>query len=483
MWKQLRTCLAVICFAGCLLLFCDRSEGREFAQALAWFASMQLVPAMLAGGFVVAGIILATTMLLGRVYCSVICPLGILQDVLASLRQKRRYAYRKGHPFLRVFFLGVFLIGFVLGIPVVYGLLEPYSAFGRMAASIGEPVSILAHNGVEWLVRKTGSFALAPQPLVFHGWTSLFTAIATLAIIAFLTIRHGRIWCNTVCPVGTVLGLLSRYACIRPRIDVSQCVHCGKCATGCKAGCIDAENGTVDSSRCVACWNCVNTCTQGALHFLPGKALSTTEKRSRRAALAALPGLLALPFNNAFAAESKGDQDIPALRRKERRAYAVPVLPPGAVDARRFSSRCTGCQLCVTACPHDVLHPRGDGTGLLQPVMSFEYGFCHFKCVACGMVCPTEAITRLSPEEKASIQVGRAVVHPDICVVTTDQVTCTACQRACPTGAISLVGEEALKRPAVDAEKCIGCGACEYICPARPLAAIQIEGNVEQHRL
>ena len=483
MWKHLRVGAALACFTGCLLLFCDRSDGGMVSRALSWLAGVQFVPAILAGSLAVVAAIIAATLLLGRVYCSVVCPLGVLQDVLASLRQKRRYAYRGGRPVLRATFLGVFLAGIALGIPVIYGLLEPYSAFGRMAASLGEPVSVLAHNGVEWLTRQTGSMALAPQPLVPHGWAALLAALATLAVIAFLALRHGRTWCNTVCPVGTVLGVLARRALVRPRVDENACVHCGKCASVCKAGCLDADRATVDASRCVACFNCVAVCAAGALRFLPGTAAKPADGAGRRAVLAGLVGMLAAPAEGALAGEVGNEGDIPALRHKERRHHAVPVLPPGALGLRHYAAHCTGCQLCVAACPGDVLRSRDQGMGLLQPAMSFEYGFCHVKCVACGAVCPTGAITPLRPEEKTAVQVGRAVVTPGACVVTTDKVTCTACQRSCPTGAISLVGNGEPKQPAVDAEKCTGCGACEYICPSRPLAAIQVVGNLEHRRI
>ena len=482
MWKALRTLLAISVFGGCLLLFCDRSEGHQFAESLSWLAELQCVPALLAGSLVLVGCLLVTTLLLGRVYCSIVCPLGILQDICSSLRRKRRYTYRPGRPVLRALCLGIFLAGIVLGIPVVSGLLEPYSAFGRIAAALGEPVSVLAHNGLEWLARQFDSLALAPQPLVFHGWSALLAALATLGVIAFLAIKNGRSWCNSVCPVGAVLGFLASHALIRPRIDGTRCVHCGKCAMVCKAGCIDAERAFVDTSRCVACLNCADICAQKALRFLPGKTGSEA-KAGRRAALAGLAGILLSPLQSPLASETKDERDIPALRHKERRHHPVPVLPPGALGLEHFAAHCTGCQLCVTACPHDVLRSYDRGTGMLQPSMSFEYGFCHLACVSCGIVCPTDAIMALRPEEKSSIQVGRAVVNPKLCVVTTDKVTCTACQRSCPSGAISLVGTGELKQPAVDTEKCLGCGACEYICPSRPMAAIQIEGNLQHRRI
>lgn len=494
MWKAIRTFLAISCLVGFALLFLDQSENSALAQDLAWLARLQLVSAMLAGSVLVVLALAVLTLLLGRVYCSVLCPLGLLQDVLASRRGGRRYEYRPARPVLRFVMLAIFVAALALGVPVIYGLLEPYSAFGRIATDLGGPLAVLVNNGLEWLTRGSGSMAFMPQPLFGKGTAAMLTAVATLFVLLVLTRLNGRIWCNTLCPVGTFLGLLSRHALVRPRMDATKCTHCGRCANRCKASCLDADTATVDASRCVACFNCKDVCTFGALTFgredkaaapAPRNANRRTSgnAQSRRTLLASLlagAGTLVAPE----LAYADGDESgKPAVQYRDRRPHDVPVLPPGAQGAGHFAARCTGCQLCVAACPNHVLQSRDNGMGLLQPAMQFEHGFCRVNCTVCGEVCPAGAILPVSREEKTAIQVGRASVNPELCVVTTDKVPCTACQRACPAGVISLVGEGELKRPAVDAEKCTGCGACEFHCPARPVAAITVAGNVAHRQI
>lgn len=148
-----------------------------------------------------------------------------------------------------------------------------------------------------------------------------------------------------------------------------------------------------------------------------------------------------------------------------------------------FEARCTGCQLCVSACPNQVLRSFDNGLGMLQPSLSFERGYCRVNCVSCSTVCPAGAIRPVSVAEKSAIQIGRAIINPELCIVTKDNVQCTACARNCPPGIIKLVGEGPVKKPAVDAERCTGCGACEYVCPTRPLAAIRVDGNLQHRRI
>ena len=481
MAKTLRIWLASLTFLGFMLLFFDPSEEAVLAKSLSWLASLQLVPAILAGSFLLVALLLIITALFGRIYCSVLCPLGVLQDIFGACVIWRKYTYSEGHPILRLVFLILFLAAFLLGIPVLFGILEPYSAFGRITTYFGEPITRMAANGVEWIAQSCGVLLLYPQTVIVGSESTLIVAGSTLAILLFFALTRGRIWCTAICPVGTVLGFLSRHALIRPRIKADACVHCGRCASVCKANCIDAKYGTIDASRCLSCWNCSSVCQKDALHFLPAKEKvqgSTVDRDGRRVTLVALASLLAYPVEKVFAAE---EHDVAAIQYKERRLHDMPLLPPGALGQTHFSSRCTGCQLCVSACPHSVLRAYDRGKGALQPSMTFEYGYCHTNCVLCGTVCPTGAIRPVSVSQKAKIQVGRAFVLRHTCVVAVDRVSCTACQRVCPTGAIRLVSTEEPKIPFVDTEKCIGCGACEYICPARPFAAIQVK-SVEEHR-
>ena len=380
----------------------------------------------------------------------------------------------------------VFILSFLIGLPLLSGLLEPYSAFGRIATDISGPIWESGNNALAWASERAGNFAVSQTPVWQKGISALAAALLTLGIIGFLAWKSGRTWCNTVCPVGTALGLLSRHALIRPRIRKESCVRCGLCEKVCKASCIDVQSGSVDGSRCVSCFNCQSVCRKNAISLTPVSATSAAPPKavktdaSRRALLTASLGTalgMALPL----AAQAAVQAPPKALTRKEQPHRETPVLPPGAGSLSSFQSRCTGCQLCVSACPNQVLRSQDSGKGMLQPALFFERGYCRVNCVVCSEVCPAGAIRPITPAHKSAIQIGRAKIALDRCIVNTDNVSCTACSRNCPTGAITLVDGPKHKLPVVDAERCIGCGACEYNCPARPLSAVWVEGN-QTHR-
>ena len=187
------------------------------------------------------------------------------------------------------------------------------------------------------------------------------------------------------------------------------------------------------------------------------------------------------------AQEKKVDGGLAVIEDKQIPHRNTPIVPPGAWSARHFAQHCTACQLCVSACPNGVLRPSTDLMKLMQPEMSYERGYCRPECTRCSDVCPTGAIRPIMVEDKSSTQIGHAVWVKKNCVVLTDGVACGNCARHCPVGAIQMIPSEpgnpdSLKIPAVNVERCIGCGACENLCPSRPFSAIYVEGH-EMHRM
>ena len=500
MLRTIRIILATVCFAALCLLFVDVS-GR-FSPSLAFMAKAQFVPAILAGSAGVVIGVLLLTLVFGRIYCSVLCPLGVMQDVIGARAGRYRFRYSSPRTLLRLAVFFVFAASLLAGVPLVFSLLEPYSAFGRIAADLLAPLWATGNNALAWASERAGNYDVAPAMVWQKGLAALAAAVATLALIGVLALRKGRMWCNAVCPVGTFLGFFSRFAVLRPRIEGSACTNCGLCEKACKSGCIDATARTVDTSRCVACFDCVDVCRHGAMSYGPrkvggaengaadkavqssveGAAQSSGKGKPnivRRGMLAALVGVT-LPG----VAFGRSASPIAALTRKREPERAVAVVPPGAQSVQQLSARCTGCQLCVSACPNQVLKGTDLGGGMLQPTMVFERGYCRVNCVTCAEVCPAGAIRPITPAEKSSMQIGRAVINLDRCITVTDKVTCTACAKICPPRVINLVGpDDTPKKPVVDAERCTGCGACEYVCPARPFAAIYVEGVAEQRRI
>lgn len=484
MLRKLRIVLAVLFFTAMALLFLDIT-GTLHAW-LGWTAKIQALEALLALNVaVIAGLVLLT-LLFGRVYCSVICPLGVTQDIIALIggnARKSRYSFKKANNLLRYGFLAVFVILMILGFNAIACLIAPYSAFGRIAAELLAPIYGWCNNLMAAIAQRAGSYAFYPAGVWMKSLPTFIAAAATFAAIFILAWKGGRTWCNSVCPVGTVLGLLSRYSLFKPVIDTGKCNGCTLCARRCRSSCINPAEHRIDYSRCVACMDCIDNCRQGAISYKPQlpmkskKKESTTTDESRRSFLAA--GAMLLSAVTIKAQSDKVKAGSAALQEKKVPERKTPVKPAGSLSLRNFSDKCVACQLCVTKCPYGVLRPSVELATLMQPEMSFEKGFCRINCNVCSSVCPAGAITEVSTEEKSSIRVGRAVVIDSNCVVNTMEVDCGNCARHCPAGAISMVQREgsSLKVPAVNTERCIGCGSCEYHCPARPYSAIYVEGN------
>lgn len=499
MLRKIRIILAALFFAGITLLFLDVTG--TIHQWLGWMAKIQLLPAVLALNVVITAVLLVITLLIGRVYCSVICPLGVMQDIISWISGKRgkkyrfRFSYSPAKKFLRYFVLGLFIAMMFLGANQIAALVAPYSAYGRIASNLLAPLYQWGNNLLAWIAERADSYAFYSTEVWIRSAMTLAVSAITFAVIAFLSWKHGRTWCNSICPVGSFLGLISKFSIFAPVIDTEKCRSCGLCGRQCKASCINMEKHEIDYSRCVACMDCIDTCKDGAIHFAYryGKKVQTdsqpvvgnnTADKGRRAFL--VSSMIAATSAAAHAQKVKVDGGLAEIEHASRPERSTRLVPAGSFSLKNFSQHCTACQLCVSNCPNNVLRPSTSLENFMQPEMSFERGYCRPECTNCSQVCPAGAIRPVTVEEKTSIQIGHAVVNLDNCVVNKDGVSCGNCARHCPANAIRMVrknpdDKNSLRIPTVNEERCIGCGACENLCPARPFTAIHIEGH-EVHR-
>lgn len=491
MLRKIRISLATIMLLGITWLFVDFTGTAH--HWLSWMPKMQLLEAVLALNVaVVIGLAIAT-LLLGRIYCSVVCPLGILQDLFGRMgrkAKKNRYSYSKEVRWLRYPVLVVFVAALLTGVGSIAQLLAPYSAFGRIATTLLQPLWKMGNNVLATIADRQDSYAFYHvETAVPNIITVSMIATVTLVVLALLAWRNGRTYCNTICPVGTVLSFLSRFSWLKIHFDVEKCRNCSQCSKNCKASCIDYKTHRVDYSRCVVCGNCIESCKFGALTYNSKKVQASSQQAdedpsSRRSFLLATAMLTTAAM--AQKKEKMMDGGLAEIEDKVAPERQTPLTPPGSRSRQDFEQHCTGCQLCVSECPNQVLRPSTDLLHLMMPTMSYELGYCRPECNRCSQVCPAGAIKPLALEDKASTQIGHAVWIKKNCVPLTDGVECGNCARHCPVGAIEMVpadpdDEEGPYVPAVNEARCIGCGACENLCPARPFSAIYVEGH-EVHK-
>ena len=454
----------------------------------------QIVPSILrfAAGILpalsVLGFFLLLTLVAGRVYCSVICPLGILQDVIARLprtgkkkNKRKKYKYEAPRNLLRYSILTVTVICTIAGSTAALAWLDPYSNFGKIA----ENVFGMIYKSLNNLLSAAGISSLYYVSLKSFEIFSFAFSILVLLVVGVMAVMRGRLFCNTICPVGALLALASRFSIFKLMLDPKHCNSCGMCATRCKSQCIDSKNRTLDFSRCVTCYNCIDSCNRNAVGYkfaLQAKPKTVARQsssdnadvnQSKRRFVASTLAVAGA----AIAAKSQTSKPQHDHKRKN------PISPPGSQSVQHLLSKCTACHLCISQCPTQVLKPaflQYGLTGIMMPVMDYKASFCNFECTRCSEVCPNGALLKVETEEKRLLQIGRVKFARELCVVYTDETDCGACSEHCPTKAISMVEyKDVLRIPEIDPNICIGCGGCEYICPVRPLVAMQVDGNVK----
>lgn len=511
MLRKVRITLALIFWVLITWLLVDFTGTAHVY--LGWMAKIQFLPALVALNIGALLFIVALTLLFGRIYCSIICPLGVMQDVIAWFRKKKnKYNYSEEKGILRYSILAI--TGFLLttNLAWVVGLIAPYSTYGRIVGTVFSPLYKLANNALAALAEHYDSYAFYEVDVWLKSIPALIAAVAAWIIIAVLAWRGGRTWCNTICPVGSLLGILAKYSRLKVVIDPDICNGCRKCERNCKASCINGKTHEIDYSRCVTCGDCLEQCAQHAISFgykpMIEKenqiAKEFEDKKTDESRRAVLTGVALLAGTALVKAQDKTtDGGLAEIEDKKKPNRDKLITPPGSISIRNLSEHCTSCQLCINSCPNDVLRPSNSLDRFMQPEVSYERGYCRPECTRCSDVCPTGAIKPITVEQRTATQVGHAIWIKDNCVPVADGIPCGNCARHCPAQAIQMVPlqsgvhqdgwrwldadnqeiprERVLLIPVVNEEKCIGCGACENLCPSRPFSAIYVEGH-EVHR-
>ncbi|OGU59413.1 MAG: hypothetical protein A2V66_16130 [Ignavibacteria bacterium RBG_13_36_8] len=499
MLKKFRVIISLLFFLFASVLFLDFSFSLPskisgyvlYLQFIPSFVKFMNIFSITAAGFLVVVIL---TILFGRIYCSTICPLGTLQDFIGYFskkfkKQKRyNYVFLKANNLLRYSLLVISILSFLAGSLFAINLLDPYSNFGRIITNLFRPIFLGINNNLAFALNSVNIYWIYPVEFKGVDIILLVVPLAILALVLWLSFTNGRLYCNTVCPVGTLLGFLSKFSLFKIVIDERNCKGCGICEKVCKAGCIDTDNKFVDFTRCVGCFNCFDSCPTDGLEY--EFALTRNHDKSdlkidysKREFIAGTL-LYTLGISGFAFAQKKievyKENTVPVIRQN-------PISPPGSKGIEYFTDSCTACHLCVSACPTQVLQPsflEYGFLGMLQPRMDNKSGFCNFECKICGDICPSGAILPTTLEEKKLIQIGKVKFIKENCVVETQGTDCGACSEHCPTKAVHmvqyvhpLVPDKNLKIPETDDEICIGCGACEFACPTKPYKAIYVESN------
>lgn len=498
MLRIIRTILALTCFWAITMLFLDFSGTA--ATNWGWLARFQVIPALLSVNLLAIIVLAVITLLFGRAYCSVLCPLGVMQDIVSRMRiwltgkRKRRigiFKYRHANNKVRYIIFGIFIILLVLGLlhllaSSIAALIEPYSAYGRIATGVLKPLYVDANNYLADIDAQNGQFNYF---YINNIISPAITAIGgiTLIVVGITAALTGRGYCNTVCPVGTLLGWISKHSLYRVTINTEKCTKCGACARHCKSGCIDAKNHTIDYSRCVTCMDCLGHCRQGALSFKPRSAKHDTNNTttsqpvdtSRRNFLT-ITGI-ATGAIVAGAADKLTDGGLTPLKSRKIPVRDTRITPPGSISHTHLSQHCIGCQLCIQACPSGVLRTSSEAGSFMQPVMQFtSENYCPTTCTVCSNICPAGAFHPLDEALKSSTKIGTAIVNYNTCLAATATDSCGNCARHCPAGAIEMIpvndnpDNEALM-PLVNENACIGCGACEAHCPVGTVDSMKAE--------
>lgn len=360
--------------------------------------------------------LILVTFLFGRIYCSTLCPFGLYQEFLMLFfRHKNRTQQNKPHKYLIAAIVFGALIG---GTACLVRYIDPYTLFASTASG---------------------------------AWFGIGVAV----LIAVLVWFKGRMFCTNICPVGAVLGLISKHAVNKIYMNDNLCVSCGLCASKCPTGSIDFKNKSINNETCIKCFKCLDGCNRNSIRYGIKPIRETPFNPSRRNLL--ISGAVVA----AFALAVKGGIDLgKTIAAKIKKV----ILPAGAGNAEDFANHCLNCNLCVQNCPMKILKKANEN----YPAVHIDYsdGFCDYDCNKCSQVCPSGAIKRLTLTEKQKTKIGLAIIDENKCV------KCGLCVMKCPR---QIIDKKRGEFPQIKANECIGCGACQNACPVKAITILPID--------
>jgi len=457
-------------------------------------------------GLIFSVIILITTLIFGRFFCGWICPFGTINNFFSSLKNKKKQKLinenrpRKFHNY-KYYILAVLLASAFFN-SIFFTILDPIPFLVRSLT-----VSVLP--GINYFLRTIIDFLNGSGIGMFEyiggGMQSVFkdniltyeqtyfqlgfiTGLIFI-IIVILNRYHKRFWCRSICPLGALLGLVSRYQIFGIEKDNGKCIKCDLCVQKCQGA--SQPEGFVNwkSHECLMCFNCYEVCPTDVISFklFPfEKGIDSSPDLSRRRVVLGIGvGVLFIPF-------------IRSSTGLDKNYSPYLIRPPGSLEEREFLKRCIRCGECMKVCPTNGLQPTMTEAGLegiWTPTLIPRIGYCEHTCVLCSQVCPTGAIWQITEEEKLGenqIKLGLAHIDKGSCLPWAKGKPCIVCEEHCPTSpkAIWLEEDEVLLRdgstikvqkPHIDIEKCWGCGICEYVCPVVNKPAIYVT-NIGESR-
>jgi len=390
--RKIRIVISLMFFFIALFLFIDVYNfiPQNIFKPLLY---LQFVPSLLAflkyAGLVSAGFIFITllTTLFGRVYCSSICPMGTLIDIFNRLKKRKRikekFDFAKPHNIIRYSILAITIFVFLIGSNFALIYLDPYSNFGKLSNSLIKPTVVAVNNNLNFVLEKIDLYWL--QTIDYAGtniYAVLISAIIVL-IVFLLSFTNGRLFCNSICPVGSLLSLISKLSLFKIVVDESNCVSCGSCEKYCKAQCIDSKNKFIDFSRCVSCFDCFDSCPTSGLKYELSFAKFKKKQNAERRNFVKTISLISIGLMGFQKVSKKIEVYTKSKFSDAKKNYST---PPGSKNIENFLDNCTACHLCVSACPTQVIQPSLNEFGifnLLTPVMNYQKGYCNYDCNKC----------------------------------------------------------------------------------------------------